>query len=522
MNPAARAAVPTLAALVVLAMPVESRAEPTRYSIVIGNNTGSAEDGALAYAERDAERIADVLVSIGDVAPENQIVVRGHSAEAARRALIAQNEKIRSRASTEPSVLIVYYSGHGDERALHLGASELSLREIEGLVRGSSATIRILIIDACRSGALTRVKGGRPAPASVLKADDSHLGEGTVFLTSSAAGEDAQESDDLGGSFFTHYLISGLVGGADEDLDGAVSLGEAYRYAQEQTIVASSKTLAGIQHPTFRLDLAGRDDVTITRPRARGRSLLALPKGAAWLVVRSGAGGGVVAELSATATSRTISVPPQSYQLRGRYPSYLVEGSVTTRIDQLVTVHERDLSRTELARLARKGGHVIDGVDGPTVGWLIQTSPLTDVPSCTGPLIGWLWERAHCNVTSRLSACRSRWEAAPVTATSDALGGELRVSRAIDLPHVTLDAGISLGAAVLHQSFMTTRTAPDRWVPTGHVAASVAAQVEISRRAFVLVELAVQSHVLEVRAEDDDLTVARVAGRVAVLLGWRR
>lgn len=200
-----------------------------------------------------------------------------------------------------------------------------------------------------------------------------------MFLTSSAAGEDAQESDELGGSFFTHYLISGLVGAADDDSDGTVTLGEAFRHAREETIVASSKTLAGIQHPTFRFDLAGRDDVALTRPRTRGRSLLELPGGASWLIIRSGVGGGVVAEVGPTSTHRTISVPPQAYQVRGRYAGYLLEGTVTTRVDQLVTLRARDLTRTDLARLARKGGHAVHAVDGPHVGWLVQTSMLDRV-----------------------------------------------------------------------------------------------------------------------------------------------
>ena len=42
-------------------------------------------------------------------------------------------------------------------------------------------------------------------------------GEGVVFLTSSSANEDAHESDTLKGSFFTHYLVSGMLGAADTD-----------------------------------------------------------------------------------------------------------------------------------------------------------------------------------------------------------------------------------------------------------------------------------------------------------------
>ena len=59
-----------------------------------------------------------------------------------------------------------------------------------------------------------------------------------------SAGEDAQESDDIKGSFFTHHLVSALRGAADEDMDGRVVLEEAYRYTYNETLRASNRTPA--------------------------------------------------------------------------------------------------------------------------------------------------------------------------------------------------------------------------------------------------------------------------------------
>ena len=61
-------------------------------------------------------------------------------------------------------MLFVYYSGHADKNALHLGETRLPLVELEQLVRGSAAHFRVLLLDACGSGALTRTKGGTAAP----------------------------------------------------------------------------------------------------------------------------------------------------------------------------------------------------------------------------------------------------------------------------------------------------------------------------------------------------------------------
>jgi len=64
------------------------------------------------------------------------------------------------------------------------------------------------------------------------------FGEGTIVLTAGTLTEDAQESDQLGGSFFTHYLLSGLRGAADDNGDHIITVAEAFDYTRVQTIRA--------------------------------------------------------------------------------------------------------------------------------------------------------------------------------------------------------------------------------------------------------------------------------------------
>src|SRR5262245_12086606 len=113
-----------------------ARADTERYAVVVGHNTGAAEEQTLRYAESDAQRFADLLTDTAGVANENLVVLRGRPADQIRRAIIATNERIRTGArSGTDSVLFVYYSGHGDADALHLGDTRLPLRELESLVR---------------------------------------------------------------------------------------------------------------------------------------------------------------------------------------------------------------------------------------------------------------------------------------------------------------------------------------------------------------------------------------------------
>lgn len=154
-----------------------------------------------------------------------------------------------------------------------MAGTRLALAEIRDLIYGSPATARVLVIDACRSGSATQLKGGRRAPGFTIDVDDKLRSSGVAILTSSAGGEDSQESDELRASFFTHYLASGLRGAADVDADQRVALGEAFSYAAERTLLATSRTVAGPQHPTFRFDLTGREDLVLTRPVASSQRI---------------------------------------------------------------------------------------------------------------------------------------------------------------------------------------------------------------------------------------------------------
>jgi uncharacterized caspase-like protein len=141
-------------------------AEPVRrYAVVIGNNVGDRDDVELRYAETDAARMSEVLRALGNFAPEATILLQGESADTVQQTLIRINDEIRrTTRPDEQSLLLVYYSGHADAERLHLGRTGLELKRLEQLVRGSSAALRVLVVDACRSGALTRVKGGVAAP----------------------------------------------------------------------------------------------------------------------------------------------------------------------------------------------------------------------------------------------------------------------------------------------------------------------------------------------------------------------
>lgn len=443
------------------------QAEVVRHAVVIGNNQGSSGELPLRFAESDARKVSAVLRELGDFRPENTVLLEGRSAEEVQRVLIAVNARIRAEAGAgREAVLFVYYSGHADATALHLGSTALELPLLERLVQGSSAAFRVLVLDACRSGALTRVKGGRAiAPFAVTLPPISS--EGLAFLTSSAANEDAQESDALQGSFFTHYLVSGLRGPADHDQDGIVSLEEVYGYAYGHTLRASSQTLHGAQHPTFRIDLKGHGAVPLTwLGRGTTNARLALPRDHAFMLLANSELGAVIAELGREDSARTLVLQPGRYFVRGRARDHLLEGTVDLSAGAEQRLDTSTLTRVEYARLARKGGTERLRAHGPWLGYRVRTALWSDASPCQGVRGGYALDLSELTLSLGAGFCRSSFDNALLDAHADETSLDLSAVRVIDLPVVSVAFGAALGAGWLRQSFDARGRAParDTWL----------------------------------------------------------
>ncbi|WP_437658471.1 caspase family protein [Sorangium sp. So ce1182] len=509
--------------VVASAAPAEARVE--RFAVLIGNNAGEKSEVELRYAENDAAKMYDVLKDLGGFPPANLVLLRSEGAETVRRTLITMNDRVRAAMSSPDTdvLYLVYYSGHADGHALHLGSTPLSLTEFEQLVRGSAASARLLIVDSCRSGALTRKKGGTSAPPFVIRLDQRLAGQGMVTLASSSGNEDAQESDELKGSFFTHALVSGLLGTADVDRDGAVSLEEAYRHAYESTLRATSRTWAGAQHPTFRYDFRGQGKLVLTElpVHASLRGMLRFPGGRSYLVMRDSSEGPVAAEVGASDATRAISLRPGRYFVRGRGPDFLLEGSVEAEAGKTIDVGDERLRRVMFARLVRKGGGVREVAHGPVAGYQMRTPLVQGSSLCHGGFIGYGVELQHVGLAARLSACHSAFQNEHLTASNDDLGLDVRMSRAWDLPVITVGVGVEVGLAVMRQRFETLGRAPDRHGLAGAFGAGAGVNVDLVKGVYLGVEGAAQTYVFKqqrVGSEEGEVAPS-LAARLRVGLG---
>jgi hypothetical protein len=227
--------------------------------------------------------------------------------------LLTRHVEEGAAAAGGPEV-IRYYSGHADELGLLLGEDRYSYRTLRDRLDQIPADVRIAVLDACSSGAFTRIKSGRPRPAFLV--DESANMRGHAFLTSSSENEAAQESDRIRASYFTHFLISGFRGAADLSGDGKVTLNEAYQFAFNETLGKTVDTKGGAQHPSYDINLSGTGDVVMTDVRQTTATLVLGDELEGRFFIRT-AGRELVVELYKPRGRRVaLAIEPGTYDVR--------------------------------------------------------------------------------------------------------------------------------------------------------------------------------------------------------------
>jgi hypothetical protein len=278
--------------------PPDASVRMRRFALMAGFNDGGPSRPVLHFATSDAQAMGKVLESLGGVAREDLLIVQ----EPTRAAFLGALDRLSKRvaaglANGVRREVVVYYSGHSDEEGLLIGSDRVSYDELRVRIQAVPADVRLAILDSCASGAFTRHKGGTRRAPFVM--DASVNTKGHAFLTSSAVNEVAQESNRIGASFFTHYLVSGLRGAADVNRDRRVTLQEAFQFAAQETLAHTEKTRGGPQHAAYEFDLVGTSDLVVTDVRAT-QATLALGADLAGRIGVRDAAGNLVVELRKT------------------------------------------------------------------------------------------------------------------------------------------------------------------------------------------------------------------------------
>jgi Caspase domain len=489
-----------LALLGSVALCGEARA--ARFAVLVGNNEGQGGDAHLRFAESDTARLAALLTRLGGFDNGGTVVLLARTADELQRTLVALADRLRTTPGEH--MVLVYYSGHADAQALHLGSSVFPLLALRETVDALPAATRVLILDACQAGVLTRPKGGRPGSGFEVDLGRSEATKGLAILAASSGSELAQESDQLRASVFTHFLEVGLSGLADRNRDGNVSLGEVFDYTADHTLAATMGTTTGPQHPTFRLDLTGRDDLILTRPGLSGAGYgqlrLDVP---GWYFVRRG--DGTIAAEVVSHGDDTLALEPGLYEVTRRERNELDVATLSVG-DGTATAISRTTSRpVAFGRMVRKGGGP-EAAYGLAVATAVRSS-LEDLGVSAGVALAARADFSAASFELRLGLGRAQQASEHFSSTTwdlSAAGAVLRMHDAGALGrgsslNLTWGFGAEVGLSYMAQTLDDGASAAS-WNPfLGPVAL---AELSLGRRFFVRVDLGVPIYALRVQTAD--------------------
>ncbi len=220
-----------------------------RFAVVIGIADYKKMD-VLDYSDDDAYSFYQYLENGNhEKIPDDNIrflIDQNATAISIKKAL----EEV-ARKATENDEIIIYYSGHGIAKAIIPYESDgktglVTHQEISSILKKSKATSKTLFIDACN-----KMKTG----ANVDQLDG--LGKDMNVFYSSSVGQNSLESNELKQGVFSYFLVQGLNGAADVNVDGSITNNELFDYIFENVQTYTEQR----QLPTFaakRLDPFGK------------------------------------------------------------------------------------------------------------------------------------------------------------------------------------------------------------------------------------------------------------------------
>lgn len=242
------------------------------YALVVGvSDYQHPKIPQLRVSDKDARDIAEFLKKQTRLFKNVHITLLTNR-QATKQALEKQLFYKLRKAGKDDSI-IVFLSGHGaddpntpgeffflthDADPEFLAATAVHMNRQWFLTKLESKRI-VLIADACHSGGFSStvtkaLRRSREKFMSFFKES-----QGKIFITSSRPDQFSIEKPEYGHSLFTHYLLKGMGGRADENQDGMVTLNELYEYVYRQTHAESN----GNQSPQMEGRLVGAFPISL-------------------------------------------------------------------------------------------------------------------------------------------------------------------------------------------------------------------------------------------------------------------
>ena len=232
-------------------------------ALLVGVNAYTYGIEPLSYCVKDA----DILGATLDSSYRTKIVLNG-SSEPLRPTytnIIAELSTL-CRSADKEGLLLFYFSGHGfatngrsylvpcDARLHELARTAIPTRTVVELMQASRARVKVIILDACASG----LNVGKSV--NLIPKFYEHLyahTRGIVTLASCRQDQLSYESDSLGHSRFTYFLINALKGDADGSHKGFVTIMEVFHYLAAYVPDYNDQSWLTKQTPTVQIETDG-------------------------------------------------------------------------------------------------------------------------------------------------------------------------------------------------------------------------------------------------------------------------
>jgi uncharacterized caspase-like protein len=249
-----------------LAVPVRRREQQApqvfsgrKYALVVGiskfaNHAGGLND--LKYADADAQAVARFLQTpAGGRFPSDNVLLLVN--ERATLAALQRAMKDFALQAGPEDLLLIFLATHGspdpfapqnlyfltyDTDVDRMADTAFAMRDFKRMLDNNVRTRRmILFVDTCHSAGLTGSRGesSRGLENNLINLYAEKLlyrEEGKAVITSSDVNESSQESPRWGGGHgvFTYFLLEGMRGMADSNVDLVVTVGELFRFVRQR------------------------------------------------------------------------------------------------------------------------------------------------------------------------------------------------------------------------------------------------------------------------------------------------
>jgi len=229
--------------------------------------------GRLHICVRDVDAIRKQLVA-GSFDPARIRLLTDRTAnEPPTRANVLAALKSVADATERDDLLLFYYSGHGDEangesylvgrdgRQLVLDDTAVLISRVKEIMLEAPARAKVIILDACHSGADVGGKGPEPMSAEFIRRVFEEA-EGLAILASCKQGQLSYAWRAQERSVFTHFLLEALTGQADREEKGFVTVQDANRHVTDGVKLWASQNNVS-QMPTLQYAVVG--DIILAR-----------------------------------------------------------------------------------------------------------------------------------------------------------------------------------------------------------------------------------------------------------------